>query len=189
MGPCTSLALHYSIRIVPGRHSWRAGANIADADAGPSTSGRTGSRAESGSPRRDLPPLPPGGGGPPPGLAPAGPQQLRPGPQVCLVPLLMLLMMRQPHLRQPWRLGRCNLFILFIHYAGRWPRAGERAREGQVRARAGQAQQGPGRARRAPGLFLARSPLHCTVTSKAKEVCAFSSITCSEAQLLVRDAR
>ena len=36
-----------------------------------------------------------------------------------LVPCLMLLMMRQPHLHQPWRLDRCKTFIhdhnTFIH--------------------------------------------------------------------------
>ena len=30
---------------------------------------------------------------------------------ISLVPCLMLLMMRQPHLHQPWRLDRCNTFI------------------------------------------------------------------------------
>ena len=30
---------------------------------------------------------------------------------MCLVPLMMLLMMHQPHLHQPWRLDRCNPFI------------------------------------------------------------------------------
>ena len=29
----------------------------------------------------------------------------------CLVPSMMLLMMRKPHLHQPWRLHRCKPFI------------------------------------------------------------------------------
>ena len=37
----------------------------------------------------------------------------------CLVPLMMLLMMYQPHLNQPWRLDRCNPVI---HSFGTAPR-------------------------------------------------------------------
>ena len=29
----------------------------------------------------------------------------------CLVPLMMLLMMHQPHLHQPWRLDKCDLSL------------------------------------------------------------------------------
>ena len=32
----------------------------------------------------------------------------------CLVPSMMLLMMRKPHLHQPWRLDRCKPFFIFF---------------------------------------------------------------------------
>ena len=35
---------------------------------------------------------------------------------MCLVPLMMLLMMHQPHLHQPWRLDRCGLFNLLSFF-------------------------------------------------------------------------
>ena len=40
---------------------------------------------------------------------------------ICLVSLMMLLMMRQPHLHQPWRLNRCTSFIhsAMMHREGR----------------------------------------------------------------------
>ena len=33
---------------------------------------------------------------------------------MCLLPLMMLLVMHQAHIHQPWRLDRCNPSITFI---------------------------------------------------------------------------
>ena len=39
------------------------------------------------------------------------------------VPQMMLLMMHQPHVHQPWRLGRCNLFMDWHAWPCRLPEA------------------------------------------------------------------
>ena len=40
---------------------------------------------------------------------------------MCLVLLMVLAVMHQPHLYQPWRLDRCNLLLLFFLFlSGAW---------------------------------------------------------------------